>query len=312
MLWAHGKLRLLVTGLCNAHCPHCHNEGIEKRARHMPYDLFQQILDVVRNAREPLVTVTISGGEALLHPQLLRIVQAVRPHTPKITLATNALLLTDEVCRSLSDCGVTKIRIDLDPYRLVDREWNPAGLDENQVGSLLTLIRRHGIKPELNTVLTAYNMEQLRKLLRFCQRYQAHVKCFQRVLAHPRLNGGAPVLAPATDVPREVLERAVEQEFGAVSIMRDDVLNSGDRAYECPTFNLRYCEFLCTYQACGMSGTRFDPQGRLSTCINGLHGDRVVPGEALTKTIAKIEAAVQRGCCATTMALPQGCDEKGA
>jgi MoaA/NifB/PqqE/SkfB family radical SAM enzyme len=255
----------------------------------MSSDMADYIVRIAESAPEKIASATISGGEALLHPQVAAIAKRVRTISPRLTLSTNALRLSPDVSETLVCAGVTKFRIDVDPYRMLGRRWNPAGLDCKSLGNARATAARFGASVELNSVLTAYTLEQLVKLVSFCAKERVNAKFFERVLAGP--DGR---LYSAPDNPREMLEGAIDGVSGSFAVMPQD--GTGDRVYSFQGISLRYCEFLCRYRRCGFSGTRIDPDGYVSSCINSSPRDRISHLDPVGISKLRIARAVERGC----------------
>jgi molybdenum cofactor biosynthesis enzyme MoaA len=258
----------------------------------MPFEIVTRVIDVVEKSAAPVKSATVSGGEALLHPRVHDIVKALTRVSSKLTLSTNGFRLSHQVASSLVDHGVTKFRIDVDPYRLEGPHWNSAGADQARLTEVFSAASMSGVRVELNSVLTAYTSDQLKAVLMFCARRGVNIKFFERVLV-----GSDSLLRPAPDITRSMLERTIIDTFGPVDVTAESA--SGDLSYSCSEFTLRYCEFLCTYRRCDVSGTRFDPEGHVSTCINGLRSECVSSEEPIEATTEKIARAVLRGCVLT-------------
>jgi molybdenum cofactor biosynthesis enzyme MoaA len=209
MLWTNNKLRLLVIGTCNARCPHCNNEGVASNTPPMPLGLVNVIASTAKAVGEFPVTTTVSGGEPLLHPEIQPLLVKVSEISRSITVSTNGFLLDAPSARALASAGVSKVRIDLDPWRF-DR---PGGaehtLNTARVAELVARVRDAGMSVAFNTVLTSYTQAQLRGLLEFSQNLTVNTKCFERLLRDPQSNK----YVPAADVPFTDLDAALAQAF---------------------------------------------------------------------------------------------------
>jgi uncharacterized radical SAM superfamily Fe-S cluster-containing enzyme len=89
----HSCLTLVeITDQCNLTCPVCYADSSPQRLSHRSLEQIERMLDrVVENEGEPDV-VQISGGEPMLHPQLLDVLAAARRRPIKhLMLNTNGL-----------------------------------------------------------------------------------------------------------------------------------------------------------------------------------------------------------------------------
>jgi molybdenum cofactor biosynthesis enzyme MoaA len=261
----------------------------------MPLRLIKHIARVAEETSDKIDSVTISGGEALVHPRIREIVAELRRVSKRITLSTNALRLSQKMAENLFNSGVTKFRIDLDPYRMTGRKWNPQGIVIDHIERVLEVAARTGAAVELNTVLAHYDAPQIAAILRFCEKHRVNIKIFERVLP-----GSDALYRAAPDTPLSLLEDALTDSFGKIEMHREP--DSGDVNYLCPGFLLRYCEFLCGYSRCWFSGTRFDPDGHVSACMNRLStGPHVSPDQSLEETVRVIAGSVAQGCILSTI-----------
>lgn len=98
-----------VTTRCNLKCKYCpHFPNLPRAKEDMSWDTFEAALSLVSfYCRQGTQTeLSLTGiGESLLHPEFLPMVQRARetigPDRP-LTVTTNGLLLTDEICAALS------------------------------------------------------------------------------------------------------------------------------------------------------------------------------------------------------------------
>lgn len=110
-------LRLSVTDKCNLRCTYCMPaqglEWLSKQSLMTP----DEIARVVRISVEKLAIreLRLTGGEPLVRPDLVNIIQALRWQHPDlpISLTTNAVGL-DKKAQALKDAGLTRINISLD------------------------------------------------------------------------------------------------------------------------------------------------------------------------------------------------------
>ncbi len=110
-----GVLRLSLTARCNLACPYCLPDGQE------PADLLTipQRLQVVAAAVElGASSLRLTGGEPLLHPNLVALVEAVQPLRQRglreVALTSNGTLLTAARAKALREAGLDRITLSLD------------------------------------------------------------------------------------------------------------------------------------------------------------------------------------------------------
>jgi cyclic pyranopterin phosphate synthase len=104
------NLRVSLTPKCNLSCIYCHKEG-EKS----PKDQLsaEEIAEILRVAAEfEIRSVKFTGGEPLLRPDLVEIVQSV-PAGMESSLTTNGTLLAD-LASGLKSSGLRRVNVSLD------------------------------------------------------------------------------------------------------------------------------------------------------------------------------------------------------
>ena len=85
-----------LTNYCNLRCPVCPSgiRAVKRKPQSMDVDLFKQVIDEVGPY---LLTASLwAWGEPLLHPELQKILRAVRKHKIATLLSTNGQYLNDE------------------------------------------------------------------------------------------------------------------------------------------------------------------------------------------------------------------------
>ena len=106
-----------LTGGCNLACRHCwlspsfqHEGGT---GGHLDFELFA--LAIEEAVPLGLSRVKLTGGEPLLHPDLLRMVDLLKEKELDLTIETNGTLLTPSLARYLKDKStLTHISVSLD------------------------------------------------------------------------------------------------------------------------------------------------------------------------------------------------------
>ena len=110
----HRKALLQITERCNLHCAHCFvTAGCNGQD--------MSIADV-RNLAIPrlqachVISVTLTGGEPFLHPDLLDMVLSFRKAGIKVSLCTNATLIEDEMIAQIKAIGGVHFNVSLDGF----------------------------------------------------------------------------------------------------------------------------------------------------------------------------------------------------
>jgi len=100
-----------ITTRCNLRCAFCARTSIRREEKDMPLERFGRLLDLLPHAWR----VTLVGlGEPLLHPDVADFVSEASSRGRRVTLATNAVLLTEEMSRRLIGAGLDAVAFSLD------------------------------------------------------------------------------------------------------------------------------------------------------------------------------------------------------
>lgn len=105
-------LQLELSSRCNERCIHCYipngkkNHGID-----MPYERFKKIIDEFADMGG--ISVTLSGGEALLHKDIIKMLYYCREKDLQISVLSNLIKLTDEEVKAMKDTNVSLVQVSL-------------------------------------------------------------------------------------------------------------------------------------------------------------------------------------------------------
>ena len=106
------NLQFELSSRCNERCIHCYIPNPKKNTGFdMPLDKVKKILDEYSIMGG--ISVTLSGGEAFLHKNLVEILRYCRKKDLKITILTNLTILTDKHIRVLKEVDVAFIQTSL-------------------------------------------------------------------------------------------------------------------------------------------------------------------------------------------------------
>jgi cyclic pyranopterin phosphate synthase len=104
------NIRVSLTPKCNLSCIYCHKEGEKSPKDQLSAEDIAEILRVA--AKFEIRSVKFTGGEPLLRPDLVKIVQSV-PAGMESSLTTNGTLLAD-LARDLKTSGLRRVNVSID------------------------------------------------------------------------------------------------------------------------------------------------------------------------------------------------------
>lgn len=152
------------TRACLLACRHCRAEALPHA---VPGELTHEesvaFIETLADFGRPAPILVITGGDALMRPDLLELVDAARATGVPVALAPSVTpLLTDELLAELRARGVKVASVSLDGATAATHE----GLRQvaGHFAETLAAVRRlrsHGLVVQVNTVVTAENVEEL-------------------------------------------------------------------------------------------------------------------------------------------------------
>jgi MoaA/NifB/PqqE/SkfB family radical SAM enzyme len=161
-------LNVSVTNLCNATCDFCnfaHDKGFVTDRRSLNASRFAAGLQHMKD-QAGVRFATFMGGEPLLHPKIVEMVQTATDMGVQPTLVTNGWLLTPKV-DALADAGITTLFISIDSPDPLEHEKNRGlkGVCKRIAEANAKLIAR-GVTPIASVAMTRL-VTDYRALARF-------------------------------------------------------------------------------------------------------------------------------------------------
>jgi MoaA/NifB/PqqE/SkfB family radical SAM enzyme len=95
-----------VTRRCNLRCVHCRSSSQSEIQGHPDFPLeegFRMLEDIASYAKP---VVVLSGGEPLIRPDVFELAKKGTELGLRMCMATNGVLVTDEVCGKIKESGI--------------------------------------------------------------------------------------------------------------------------------------------------------------------------------------------------------------
>jgi SynChlorMet cassette radical SAM/SPASM protein ScmF len=157
-----------LTEGCNLRCRHCwmgpKHEGGEPREQCLDVELFRSIVSQAKPLG--LATVKLTGGEPLLHPGIMSLLDIVRQERLCLTMETNGVLCTPELAGRIASCRQPFVSVSLDGADAATHEWvrGVEGCFEAALQGIRNLVAA-GIRPQIIMTLMRRNAGQIEDLL---------------------------------------------------------------------------------------------------------------------------------------------------
>ncbi len=147
-----------ITSACNLRCVHCRSSSEE----FSPVGLFtlekaKTLIDDIASFASPVVV--ISGGEPLTRKDVFDIAKYGTDAGLKMAMATNGMLVTDEVCEKIKSSGIRIVSLSLDGPTAEIHDDFRGGIEGAFAGveRAAALFNKHGIKFIINSSFTKRN-----------------------------------------------------------------------------------------------------------------------------------------------------------
>lgn len=169
---APNTLRLVAwetTRNCNLSCKHC-----RASATMGPYEgeldtqAAFQLLDQIAQVGNPIVILT--GGEALLRPDIFEIAKFGTDKGLRMVMSPNGTLINAENAKKMKDSGIQRISVSLDGATSKvhdDFRGVPGAYDGALAG--IEQAKAAGIDFQINTTITKANLDQIPKILKLAE-----------------------------------------------------------------------------------------------------------------------------------------------
>ncbi len=165
-------LYFYLTEGCNLACRHCwlapKLDTTGSRYASLPVELFET---AIREAKPlGLSGVKLTGGEPLLHPHFMRLLEIVRREELGLTIETNGLLCTPEIAAEIAKSPNRFVSVSIDGADAETHEWvrgAPGSFDaaRQAVNNLVAA----GIRPQLIFTVMRSNAGQVDAMVRMAE-----------------------------------------------------------------------------------------------------------------------------------------------
>lgn len=172
-----------VTGACNLRCIHCHAVSDHASGDELTTDEGKRLIDMIAGEGE-FRTLVFTGGEPLVRPDIFELLAHAQKAGLKNILATNGILIDDEMAFKLKEHGVVcnAISIDAADATVHDRIRNLPGAFDLAMRAV-EATRKAGILLQINTTAMEYNFSHLPKLISFADSLGAGIMLMYQLVA---------------------------------------------------------------------------------------------------------------------------------
>lgn len=157
-----------VTSRCNLKCIHCRSSASPIAKQEFSTQSAFKLIDNIASFCSPVFV--LSGGEPLLRKDVFEIASYGTKKGFRVCLATNGILINDEICRRIKEAGIHLVSLSLDGSRpeIHDDFRNQKGAFELILRGIEKL-KEHSIEFLINSSFTQRNQHDIPATFRFAK-----------------------------------------------------------------------------------------------------------------------------------------------
>jgi len=159
------------TAMCNLACDGCYREN-EKNS-HKPFKEIKRELDVFQQNRNT-DCISIAGGDPLLYPDIVKLVEEIKARGIKPIINTNGKALTKELLSELKKAGVYGFTFHVDSKQGRGGEWkgkNELELNELRLQYAQMLADEGGISCSFNSTVYEDTLQYVPEMVEWAHRH---------------------------------------------------------------------------------------------------------------------------------------------
>jgi len=162
------QLYFYLTEGCNLHCRHCWiAPKFQTQKNTYPSLTFDLFISIIKQAIPlGLSRVKLTGGEPLLHPQIEKILDAIKAQNIRLVLETNGILCAPELAQKIAECDNPFVSVSLDGANAETHEWmrGVKGCFDATLEGIRNLVQA-GVNPQIIMTITRRNKDQVKAVL---------------------------------------------------------------------------------------------------------------------------------------------------
>ncbi|NVM52552.1 MAG: radical SAM protein [Candidatus Helarchaeota archaeon] len=150
-----------ITEECNMDCTHCYFNR-DSSAHIMSFEEVCATIDQLYSAKN--LVLGFSGGEPLLREDIFDIIQYASQKSMRVALASNGILITQQVAKRLKDSGAGYVQISIDGLEDIHDQIRGKGVFQKAIAGIKHCIQA-GLYVSMDVVITKLNVHQIHRLI---------------------------------------------------------------------------------------------------------------------------------------------------
>lgn len=166
-----GDLRISITASCNMRCTYCHNEGQGAfKADFMSPENLRSIVDL--GLRYGINKVRLTGGEPLVHPQVIEMIRMLKSdlQVKNVGVNTNGIRLTPSFSQKLMTAGLDIVVVGLDYFDSTISKDSPRGKSSEIIRNHVLTANEMGLNTQIASVYSNSDNENMIRMAEWCNK----------------------------------------------------------------------------------------------------------------------------------------------
>lgn len=163
------EAQLIITRRCNLSCGYC--TEYDHSSPPVPLEDLKDRIDAIH--RLGVINISLLGGEPLMHPNLLEIVEYSSRHS-QVSITTNGFLLKKDLILQLNEVGLSNLQISIDALEVDPSQYIQKSL--RKLLSKLELLQNYAtFDVHTNVVLCDATKDTFSETVRRLREFDCHV-----------------------------------------------------------------------------------------------------------------------------------------
>lgn len=157
-----------TTAACNLKCKHCRGSSTADSAKgELTTEEAKKLLEQIRKTGTPIII--LSGGEPLMREDIFEIARHGTDLGFRMTLATNGVLVTEEVAFKIKEAGIQRVSISLDGREQTHDAFRmiPGCFAGSMKG--IENLKKAGVEFQINTTVSRFNVHEMEDVHNFAK-----------------------------------------------------------------------------------------------------------------------------------------------
>lgn len=152
-----------ILDICNLKCIHCFNDSKSNNTKIMPLNDVKNVIDQLSDFGVFILGLT--GGETLMHPNILEIIKYATSKRMQITMNSNGTLLTYDLAKKLKENGLNSLHISIDGRKEHHNSIRGTEYAFDKSIEALKIAKEVGLNPTIFNVVLKNNIEDVDYML---------------------------------------------------------------------------------------------------------------------------------------------------